>query len=268
MQKLKEFIEKVLIQFLKKIYNQPFWEKVFKLSLERMNYGNGGDIDQSGELNVFKIIDEAFDKDTKLILFDVGGNVGNYSKALSHFFNRRAIIHSFEPSRKTFEMYLKATSGLQNVISNNVGLSDIESNVLLYSNIEGSSLASIYPRKLDHFGLAMDKKEQITLTTIDSYCTNELIERIHFLKLDIEGHEFNAIQGAKEMLINKRINYIQFEFGGCNIDSRSYFQDFYYLLKDNYRIYRIVKDGLYEIKSYKETYEIFITINYLAVLKQ
>jgi hypothetical protein len=69
------------------------------------------------------------------------------------------------------------------------------------------------------------------------------------------------------MISEKKIDNIQFEFGGCNIDSRTYFQDFFYLLKDNYRIYRVLKDGLFEIPTYKETYEIFTTINYSAVKK-
>ena len=60
---------------------------------------------------------------------------------------------------------------------------------------------------------------------------------------------------------------IQFEFGGCNIDYRTYFRDFYYLLKENYKIYRILKDGLFELKQYKESYEIFINVNYLAIRK-
>ena len=69
------------------------------------------------------------------------------------------------------------------------------------------------------------------------------------------------------MISDKKINFIQFEFGGCNIDSRTYFQDFFYLLNDNYTIYRDLKNGLFEMPVYKETYEIFITINFLAVAK-
>jgi hypothetical protein len=87
------------------------------------------------------------------------------------------------------------------------------------------------------------------------------------LKLDIEGHELKALNGATQMINSKKIDVIQFEFGGCNIDSRTYFQYFFYLLKDNYYIYRILKDGLFEMPTYKKTYEIFITINYLAVKK-
>ena len=85
--------------------------------------------------------------------------------------------------------------------------------------------------------------------------------------MDIEGHELSALKGAKEMLEGKKIRFIQFEFGGTNVDSRTYFQDFWYLLSKNYTIYRIVKDGLHLIPKYKETQEIFTTINYLAELK-
>ncbi len=69
------------------------------------------------------------------------------------------------------------------------------------------------------------------------------------------------------MLNERKIRFIQFEFGGTDIDSRVFFQDFYYLLKDNYSLYRIVKDGLVKIDGYKEKYEIFDTINFLAELK-
>lgn len=66
------------------------------------------------------------------------------------------------------------------------------------------------------------------------------------------------------MIDSGNIDFIQFEFGGCNIDSRTYFQDFYYFLKDNYDIYRIVKNGLRKIDRYSETCEVFLNSNYIA----
>ena len=64
------------------------------------------------------------------------------------------------------------------------------------------------------------------------------------------------------------ITNILFEFGGCNIDSRTFFQDFFYLLKDKYHIYRVLQDGLFQISEYREIYEIFLTTNFLEVHKQ
>lgn len=258
---------KILIKALNRLKSQYFWETIFQDSLYHMNYGAGGDFIQSGEFNTLKYIDEHISKDDSLIIFDVGGNAGTYSKFLSDFFKTRALIHAFEPSQKTFRLFVDTTKEIKNIIPNNFGFSDSENNQILYSNKDGSGLASIYQRNLEHVGISMDKSEEVKLSTIDNYCKINKIEHIHFLKLDIEGHELNALNGARVMLNNKKIDFIQFEFGGCNIDSRTYFKDFYYLLRDNYKIYRILKDGLYELSVYKETYEIFITTNYLAVRK-
>jgi FkbM family methyltransferase len=243
---------------------QKIYETLFRVALSGMNYGNGGDLTESGELNVLKIVKEKFNTEILITIFDVGGNVGNYSKSLSDVFNDKAIIHAFEPSKKTFEIFLTNTVGIKNIIPNNFGLSDSETDLVLYSNAEASQLASLYQRNMEHFGLTMDISEKIKLSTIDNYCQKNNISHIHFLKLDIEGHELTALKGARQMIANKKIDLIQFEFGGCNIDSRTYFQDFFYLLKGKYRIYRIIKDGLVEISQYKETNEVFITINYLA----
>jgi FkbM family methyltransferase len=258
---------KFLYSILDKINDQGIWENIFQMSLRKMNFGNGGDFNDSGELNVARLVKDKLSNETSIIIFDVGANVGKYSKALSELFNSRATIYSFEPSKKTFELFLETIKNIKNIIPNNIGFSDKEYDQLLFTNTEGSGLASVYQRKLDHFGLSMDKSEEIKLTTIDSFCTQKQIDRIHFLKLDVEGHELNALNGAKKMIQNKKIDFIQFEFGGCNIDSRTYFQDFYYLLKDNYNIYRILKDGMYELTTYKETHEVFITVNYLAIRK-
>lgn len=263
----KKHIQKVLIKILSGIKSQFFWESLFKLSLREMNFGNGGDFKESGELFVAKLIQKKFKDESQIIIFDVGANIGSYAKELSILFRNNAKIFSFEPSKKTFKIFSERTCNYSNIIANNLGFSDKEYNQLLYTNSEGSGLASVYQRKLDHFGITMDKSEEIRLSTIDNYCTENKIERIHFLKLDIEGHELSALNGAKKMIADKKIDFIQFEFGGCNIDSRTYFQDFFYLLKDNYKIYRILKDDIYELPKYKETYEIFITINYLAIKK-
>lgn len=49
--------------------------------------------------------------------------------------------------------------------------------------------------------------------------------------------------------------------------NKTHFQDFHYLVKDDFHIYRIVKDGLYKINRYSEFQEIFSTTNYLAERK-
>ena len=88
---------------------------------------------------------------------------------------------------------------------------------------------------------------------------------MNFCKIDIEGHELTVLQSIKKNY--EKFSLIQFEFGGCNIDSRTYFQDFWYLLKDNFDIYRIGPSGPILIEKYREIDESFVMTNYLAVNK-
>jgi FkbM family methyltransferase len=240
---------------------------LFRELIKTMGYGIGANIRSSGELKVFKLVKKLYKKKSGLIFFDVGGNVGKYSKALAEYFGDSISIYAFEPSPETYKMFLETTKGIPNIIPNNLGFSSETKKTVLFTNKKGSGLASVYQRNLEHKDTKMDICEEIDLTTIDAYCREQKIDRINFLKLDIEGHELDALKGAQQMINEQKIDFIQFEFGGCNIDSRTYFRDFYYFLKDNFVIYRILKNGLLEIKVYKEIYEIFITVNYLAVRK-
>jgi hypothetical protein len=104
---IKKMMTKILNNAVGKKRLQKFFEPLLLLSLRGLNYGNGGDFKESGELNVLKYINDKFNNEKSLIIFDVGGNAGNYSKALYDFFNSKATIHSFEPSKKTYEIFLR-----------------------------------------------------------------------------------------------------------------------------------------------------------------
>lgn len=68
------------------------------------------------------------------------------------------------------------------------------------------------------------------------------------------------------MFSQSAIDLVTFEFGGCNIDTRTYFQDFFYFFQDRkMRIARITPAGyLYELESYKEVFEQFRTTNFIC----
>ena len=237
--------------------------------LLKINYGAGADITVGGEgRNIRKILKKLEEKypNDQYVLFDVGANIGNYSKELRCVFSGKADIHAFEPLPSTYNMLKKEVESYH-INCYNVGLSDKEGVLPFYIDKQGSRIASVYHRRLDHFNVKMDITEDCNFTTVDEFCANNNLERIHFLKIDVEGHELAVLGGANKMIEDGRIDFIQFEFGGCNIDSRTFFQDFWYFLHDKYDIYRIIPTGLYPIKEYTEMREIFMCSNYLAELK-
>lgn len=247
---------------------QKFYENFFHISLIGMNIGTGGDISTDGELNVLHYIKNKCLSSKEAIIFDVGANVGNYSQEIIKEFKKTNFqLYCFEPSKVTFHELKIRLGNFSNINLHNIGFGEEKGVKNLFYDKKKSGLASLYDRRLLHFGIKMNLQESIKIDTIDNFCKNNRIRNIDFLKLDTEGHELNILKGAKGMIKNNSIGCIQFEFGGCNIDSRTYFQDFWYLLSPKYRIYRILKDGIVEILKYKEINEIFVTTNYLAILR-
>jgi hypothetical protein len=143
--------------------------------------------------------------------------------------------------------------------------SNINQNSILYSNEYGSGLGSLTKRRLKHFGLDFQVEEKIQLIRFDEYYKQKLDNKIiDLLKIHVEGYELDVLDGVGNSINNIKI--IQFEFGGCNIDTKTYFQDFWYFFeKNNFQIFRITPFGNYEIKKYKEEYERFQTTNYFCI---
>jgi hypothetical protein len=82
--------------------------------------------------------------------------------------------------------------------------------------------------------------------------------------MDVEGHELEVLQGARRTLEDIRI--VQFEFGGSNIDTRTFFQDFWYFFDEiDFQIYRLTPSGPIIVSSYSEQDETFRSTNYFAI---
>ncbi|WP_343354260.1 FkbM family methyltransferase [Helicobacter mastomyrinus] len=54
---------------------------------------------------------------------------------------------------------------------------------------------------------------------------------MHLCKLDVEGHELDVLNGAKSLFVRVDTDRLTFEFGGCNINMRTFSQDFWCFLK-------------------------------------
>jgi FkbM family methyltransferase len=260
-------LSKILTPRLGKQKHQIFFEGLYKMSLAGMNIGGGAHVADSGELNALHYIRRRLEdqkKHTDVVLFDVGANIGDYSLLLKEVFGAQAIVHSFEPSKKTYSKLVTNLAGKPNCHQHNFGLGDKDDRTVLYTDHDESGLASVYKRKLDHYNIDMNQSEEIVLKPLDTFCRDAGISHVNFLKIDVEGHEKNVLQGAKQMMHAGKVDFIQFEFGGTSIDAKTYFQDYYYLLNDKYQIYRIVKDGVHPINTYREHYELFLPTNFLA----
>jgi len=248
---------------------QRFLEKLHLLILYLQNYGLSGECDSSGEIRVLQKLAEDLNKKQNLVVFDVGANIGKYAINFAKLLRTSYVMHCFEPSAKTLITLRENTKTNPNIVLHNMGLGNEELETVLYSNEVTNTQSSLLQRDMSHWGdnYNLRNEEKVVITTLDHFCSNHQIEYIDFLKLDVEGFEWNCLTGAQGMLRRKKIGILQFELGVGAVDGKYFFKDIFYLLRDNYRIYRITKNNLYEIKRYKEQYEVFLTSNYIAILK-
>jgi FkbM family methyltransferase len=176
-----------------------------------------------------------------------------------------AKIFAFEPSSIARKDLENSFAGEKRIEIFPFALSSSSGKAVLWSDKAGSGLGSLTKRRLDHFNIDFNVNEEIQILTLDEWNSSRRLKP-DLIKIDVEGHELDVLKGGECILKDTKL--VQFEFGGCNIDSRTYFQDFWYFFSSRgFSIYRVSPYGPILIAEYDEEDEHFRTTNYLAVRK-
>ena len=180
-----------------------------------------------------------------MTVFDVGANVGELTLLFSRFV-ADGRVHAFEAGSRVFRRLeiLCEAAQRSNVVLNNVALSNKEGKVLLHVYDDPlSSFNSEAKRPMKDYGLDIEpvEVEEVPAPTVDAYCEKHELGTINLLKIDVEGAEFQVMQGAERMLKSKSVACITFEFGQTTFDAGNKPEEIeYYLRKCGYRIRNII----------------------------
>ena len=123
--------------------------------------------------NIFEVKNDA-------VVFDIGAFKGDTAYFFSKKCSNKARIYAFEPDENNYKVLLKIKEKykLNNVITKNILLSNAEKEIDFISMIENTPTI---------------KKNAIT---IDKFVEENNIEKIDYIKMDVEGAERNILEGS------------------------------------------------------------------------
>ena len=218
----------------------------------------------NGELFFVKMLGRLYQGE-HFTCFEVGANIGEYTESILTFIPSTQDVFLFEPQKSCFELLQKKFIDNEKVRLNNFGLSNEVGTMTLYKDHEGSGLASLYRRNLEHYHMSMKEEEVVSLNRADEYIKNNNISHINLIKIDVEGHEISALDGFGSFLDSKNVDYVQFEYGGANLDSHTSLMElFVYFKSRGFVVCKVMPTYLKRIE-YVPRLENFMYQNYVAV---
>lgn len=189
-------------------------------------------------------------KDNKIDAFiDIGANIGYYTLLLASY---NIKTYSFEPNKINFKLLTEniELNNFNNSITYNIGLGDKNDNINFYYNTEKSGHGSCLSNIKNKQNLYLE--DTIKINKLDNM---NITDNNILLKIDIEGYEYNALLGMKEMLSKKQIKCLCIEisrvFYGKGIEKqiisflKTYFKTLYIIQTEN-----TLQDTLPQISQY------------------
>lgn len=212
-----------------------------------------------------ELVSSIYDKETSWVIkrivranevcLDVGANIGAISFVLAKQVQPNGQVFAFEPNKVIYDR-------LTNNINLNKKYQDIIKPINLgLSDQEGSLLWREDENNLGNGGclnIEQNWGKEIKVTTIDYFLVKHTINRIDFIKIDVEGMELEVIKGAQQSLISfKPTIYYESRKEFEEIRNRPVLQEIEQLLLSiGYNLYQISKDQLQIVRYPRLSYNI------------
>lgn len=168
------------------------------------------------------------------VIIDGGAHLGDAVIAIGAVL-QDATFHCFEPDPALVDELHSTFREKRNVNIVHAALGNIPGKAMFNINVSkptNSLLPTSETLQSDIKGLCqLERQVEVDVTTVDEYCRNQGLGQVDVLKLDLQGYDYLALQGAAETL--KRVKVVLVEvlfteiYQGCGL-----FPDIIILMRD------------------------------------
>jgi FkbM family methyltransferase len=136
------------------------------------------------------------------IVVDIGAHIGLYTIIASKHVGLKGKVVAIEAEPGNFEILTSNTklNQLTNVISLNSAVSSKEGKVKLYMPYEELGHTKYHSIMLERVGEAEKTFVEVNANTLDNLLPQNGIEEVNWIKIDVEGAEYEVLKGAAKSL--------------------------------------------------------------------
>ncbi|MES2284321.1 MAG: FkbM family methyltransferase [Bacteroidota bacterium] len=163
---------------------------------------------------------ESFEENTKdlimntvkkgMVVLDIGANIGYYTVKMASIVGDEGKVLAFEPNPlmvKELKNNIELNN-LKNVQIHEIALSNISGSLTFYNPSKGKEAhGSLKQNNTFDF----DDTREVRAERLDDVLKNAGIQKVDFIKIDVEGAEYEVLAGAKELLFSENKPVIIFE---------------------------------------------------------
>jgi len=186
------------------------------------------------------------------VFLDVGAYIGSISCAASRLVGNQGFIYSIEPSSDNYNMLCEniKINNLKNIYPFKIALgSEISVARIIIRNQWNRGADSLAPNE--------KSGEKVLVTTIDTLIETKRIPPPNFIKIDVEGYEYEVLKGAEKLLKSSCAPILCVEYNRvCGNDIYDYLKSI-----NNYSIYTLQNSTPYTLIKKKKEEIIKKTIN-------
>jgi len=112
-----------------------------------------------------------------------------------------------------------------------------------------------------------NRKRQVQVTTVDGEVGKRKWPRVDFLKIDAEGFDFRVLEGCRQLFLDGKVRYGQFEYNGpWRLAGATLTFALRWLQDLGYECFLVLPDGLHQPKT--DVYWDYYSYSNYAIIRQ